>query len=419
MKKSIVLFLLVCWCFPSLYAQFKYEKCGSDLLLEKQLETHPEQAIKRQQIEQFTREWIENEAFNAETRDVVTIPVVVHVLWNNEVENISTLQILSQIGILNEDFRMLNDNVDQIPLEFKDLAADVEIEFCLASVDPSGNPTDGIVRKQTDINCIGDFNTQTDFGTPRLFYSDLGGSDTWDPASYLNIWVAPTCNAFLGFGFYPGQSPNPEEDGIVVDTRYFGNVCNDGRQHHLGRTATHEVGHYFNLNHIWGKNGCGTEDDGVDDTPPQDNFNTGCPSHPSPSCEGNDLFMNFMDYSDDACISMFTKGQKSRMLAALHGPRAGLLTSNGCALVNTRPKGLEVIIFPNPTSDCIHVDFNANFDGMVDVRLFDAGGRLYFETRNNASNIRSIDAKNLSNGVYFLHISNTITTITEKIYIQK
>ena len=131
------------------------------------------------------------------------------------------------------------------------------------------------------------------------------------------------------------------------------------------------------------------------------------------------MFMNFMDYSDDACIAMFTEGQKMRMLAALHGSRAGLLTSNGCALVNTIPSGLKVTLFPNPTKDCIHLDFNANFTDKVTVSLFDAAGKLYYQEQNNASNIRSIDAQNLTEGIYFIHISNTKTTITEKVYIRK
>ncbi|MEM8907527.1 MAG: M43 family zinc metalloprotease [Bacteroidota bacterium] len=418
MRKAIVLVLWGMSFLTPTLAQFTYEKCGTELLWQQNSTTWPELVDRRADLETFTQNWI-NQTDRVSLRDQVTIPVVVHVLWNEPVQNISRLQILSQIDILNEDFRMLNDNVRQIPLEFQELAADVGIEFCLASLDPNGNPTDGIVRTQTDYPCIGDFNTTTEFGTPRLFYSELGGSSTWAPDRYLNVWVAPTCNAFLGFGFYPGQSINSEEDGIVVDNRYFGNVCNDGRQHHLGRTATHEVGHYFNLNHVWGRRGCEAEDDGVSDTPPQEKAYNGCPNHPQVSCGSNDMFMNFMDYSDDACIALFTEGQKMRMLAALHGPRAGLLTSNGCLLANSQPRDLSITIFPNPTNDCIHIDFNANFDGMIWVNLFDASGKRHYEARNNASNIRSIDASQLTEGIYFLHLSNNKTTITEKVYIRK
>ena len=205
----------------------------------------------------------------------------------------------------------------------------------------------------------------------------------------------------------------------MVDSPYFGNVCNDGRNHHLGRTTTHEIGHYFNLKHIWGKQGCGSGDDFVADTPPQDTYNRGCPQHPVVTCGSNNMFMNFMDYTDDACISMFTHGQRLRMLAALLGPRSGLITSNGCNLIRTEPKDLSVTIFPNPTRDCIHVDFNANFDGMVTVSLFNPTGQLLFQTVNNASNIRSIDASQFDNGIYLLHMSNGVTEVTKRVSVYK
>ena len=419
MRKFILLFQAI--VLPTLVlAQFQTEKCGNELVLARNLARNPAIAHQIQEIETFTKAFIAQYNSVAVVREVITIPVVVHVMWHNESENISDLQIASQMGILNEDFRMKNANIKDIPEEFKALATDVGFEFCLASIDPSGKPTDGITRTQTEYECIGDFASTFDLnGTPRLFYTDLGGKSPWNPAHYLNIWVAPTCGFTLGYGFNPGQSGVAEEDGIVIDSPYFGNVCNDGRNHHLGRTTTHEVGHYFNLKHIWGKVGCDQGDDFVEDTPPQDTYHRGCPDSPTSSCGSNDLYMNFMDYTDDGCISMFTHGQRLRMLAALLGPRSGLVNSNGCGLIRTEPKDLAVTIFPNPTRDCIHVDFNANFDGLVTVSLFDAAGKIYFQTINNASNIRSIDSSDLSNGVYFLHITNEVTEVTKRVSVYK
>ena len=411
----ILVFLSTSYC---LFSQ-QLDKCGFDLLLENALERDPSITDRMAEVEAFTKDWLADDAnLQAQGRDIITIPVVVHVLWHDFSEDISNLQIFSQIDILNEDFRLRNENVGEIPEEFKDLAADVGFEFCLATLTPEGDITDGITRTQTEWPCIGDFNTSTESGVPRLFYSFLGGRDAWDPRRYLNIWVAPTCNAFLGFGFNPGQSVSPQEDGIVIETNYFGNVCNDGRNHHLGRTTTHEVGHYFNLKHIWGSKGCGEEeDDFVEDTPRQDNFHSGCPTHPSISCGSADMFMNFMDFTDDACISMFSIGQRNRMLAAINGPRSGLLNSNRCLFLNRPRPDLGITIFPNPVSDCIHVEFNANFDSDVTVLLYDANGKLIYETINNASNIRSIPAENLSTGVYFLQLTNGSTEVTERIMV--
>lgn len=129
------------------------------------------------------------------------------------------------------------------------------------------------------------------------------------------------------------------------------------------------------------------------------------------------MFMNFMDFTDDACISMFTKGQKERMHAALNGPRSGLLTSNGCVFINQPSPDLSITVFPNPVRDCIHIDYNANFSNSVDVLLYDASGKIVYQAINNASNIRSIPADNLPVGIYYLHLTNGSTKVTEKILV--
>ena len=418
MNKNLPYLLFLFLMISGALTAQEVDKCGQDLFLEQSMERDPAVADRMAEIEAFTKEWIADQANRpARTREIITIPVVVHVLWNEESEDISNLQIFSQINIINEDFRMRNENAGEIPDEFKALAADVGFEFCLATLTPEGDITDGITRTQTDFPCIGDFRTTTEGNVPRLFYRFLGGQDAWDTRRYLNIWVAPTCNAFLGFGIDPGNS-SLQEDGIVVDTDYFGNVCNDGRNHHLGRTTTHEIGHYFNLKHIWGAKGCGeVDDDLVEDTPLQDNFHVGCPTHPSVSCGSSDMFMNFMDFTDDACISMFTIGQRDRMLAAINGPRSGLLNSNRCLFINQPRPDLGVTVFPNPVSDCIHIEFNANFDSDVNVLLYNPEGKLIYEAINNASNIRSIPADELSSGVYYLHLTNGSTEITERILV--
>lgn len=303
-----------------------HDRCGSDHI--RALQQNNQSRVQRiAEIENFTQHWVTNNN-KGSSGAVITIPVVVHVLWNNPAENISHPQIQSQIDVLNQDFRKLNADTTSIPPAFQSLAADTEIEFVLAKQDVNGLPTTGINRVQTSINEVGHFNSN------HL----LQVSPSWDTASYLNIYVCEITDAayILGYATPPGQAFNGL-DGVVVDYRYFGNTSNTVAPYNLGRTLTHEVGHYLNLLHIWGNSISCSTDDLVGDTPSQSGPNFGCNTHPLPSCNSNDMFMNFMDYGDDACIVMFSQGQKMRMLATLNGPRSGLLTSQGTlpSLANT------------------------------------------------------------------------------------
>lgn len=247
---------------------------------------------------------------------VVTIPVVFHVLYNTSEENISEAQVLSQLQILNEDFRRLNTNQDNIWSQ----AADTQIEFCLASQDPDGNPTDGILRVPTNV---------TSFGTnDAMKFSSQGGSDAWPAADYMNFWVCDLGSSLLGYAQFPGGPANT--DGIVCNYTATGNVGTAQAPFNLGRTGTHEVGHYLNLRHIWGDGGCGASDF-VDDTPDSDGPNYGC-ALGNVACGSEDMVQNYMDYSDDVCMNLFTQGQSDRMNALFvpGGARASLVNSPGC-----------------------------------------------------------------------------------------
>ena len=266
---------------------------------------------------------------NSPTRDtilneVITIPVVIHVLYNNAAQNISDAQILSQFQSLNKDYRKLNADVAKVPAAFAPLAGDVRIVFCLAKIDASGNATTGIIRKYTT--------EQSWTADDRMKFSAQGGDNAWDSKRYLNIWV---CNLFgrsLGYSSLPGSQP--EKDGIVIQYDAFGTTGTLTAPFNKGRTLTHEVGHWLGLKHLWGDANCG--DDGIADTPPQQNFNNGCPSFPhKTSCSINndgDMFMNFMDFTDDACMYMFSKGQaiKMRSMFATGGARNSFLISSVC-----------------------------------------------------------------------------------------
>ena len=338
-------------------------------------------------------------------RTVITIPVVVHVVYQEEQENISDEQIFSQIAVLNQDFRRLNANAGSVPPPFAPLAADVEFEFCLAGRDPAGQPGTGITRRLTTWSNIGDL-TAPD-GRPRIHYTELGGTNAWDTEHYLNIWVGRIGGGALGSGTFPGTAPL-EEDGVIVDPRYFGTtgLAASSSPHHLGRTATHEIGHYFNLNHIWGNdtNTC-DDDDEVADTPVQRSAYLGCPTFPQLSCGNSAMFMNFMDYTDDACMSLFTLGQKTRMWAALTVARPGLNGNAVCSstAIQAPAEQAGFHLSPNPAKDNLWIHFEENFSIPVQISIFDISGKVWLtqSVLENGAPVQ-VDVSSLPGGFYLL-----------------
>lgn len=252
---------------------------------------------------------------------VVTIPVVVHVVYNNAAQNISDEQVKSQIDVLNKDFRAKNDDISKVPEPFKNLIGDAHIEFILATTDPQGRPTNGITRTKT---------TSAEFMPgDEIKFSNKGGIDAWDAGKYLNIWVCNLSRGVIRYGQLPGGSP--ETDGIVINYKVFGTLGTVDAKFSKGHTLTGGVGTYLNLRHIWGDKPACTGTDFVDDTPPQAEPNFGKPVFPHITCNNGpngDMFMNFMDYVQDDAMYMFTKGQVLRMHQTLQGPRKGLGTTN-------------------------------------------------------------------------------------------
>ena len=321
-KKGV--FILVCLLIFNVNQLKGQERnCGTMIYFEEQKKNNPTLLKKIQDNELKLQNWIKNNT-NKNLVNIITIPVVVHVVYNNNNENIADQQIQSQIDILNEDFRRQNVDAVNTPSSFLSVAADTEIEFCLATEDPYGNITTGITRTST---------SQSSFSTNNgVKYTSSGGVDAWNPLEYLNIWVCDLSGGLLGYAQFPGGTLS--SDGVVCDYAYFGNMGTATAPYDLGRTATHEVGHWLNLRHIWGDSNCGN--DFCNDTPEHSGSNYGCPSYPSTSnCSGNgtsgDMFMNYMDYTDDACMNIFTEDQKYRMIASINNNRSGLLTSNGCS----------------------------------------------------------------------------------------
>lgn len=313
MRKHQLIWLMTILLIAPIFT-FGQRNCETMPHLEQLQQMNPLMIRKMMAIEQHTQNYIRNHEHEA--RAVVTIPVVFHVVYRTSTENISTAQLQTQLDVLNEDFRRLNSDADNTWSQ----AADSEIEFCLASVDPNGNPTTGITRTSTTVN---------GFGTnDAVKFNSSGGKDAWPASDYLNFWVCNIGGGILGYAQFPGGAA--ATDGVVNDYRYTGTIGTATAPFNLGRTATHEVGHWLNLRHIWGDGGCSV-DDFVGDTPTSDGPNYGCtPTHVS--CNSTDMVQNYMDYSDDACMNLFTAGQKARMQAlfAPGGFRASLLNSNGC-----------------------------------------------------------------------------------------
>ena len=287
--------------------------CGSYEVLQQQLRLDPTLKQRMDQIELFTQRMIRSGRVDQTTR-TIEIPVVVHVVYSTDAQNISDQQIQSQINVLNEDYAATNKDIRSTPSLFHQVTSSgFGVHFSLAETK----------RVKTTVNS---FNT-----TDNVKSSQRGGDDVIDPEHKLNVWVCNLGQSLLGYAQFPGGPP--ETDCVVILYSAFGsrNKYPGGTyisKYDLGRTATHEVGHWLNLRHIWGDDGSSCAgSDLVEDTPNQASLNFGCPSFPHVSCNNNgDMSMNYMDYTDDACMYMFSKGQQSRALAvfAAGGPRAAL-----------------------------------------------------------------------------------------------
>ncbi|WP_103071967.1 zinc metalloprotease [Aquimarina sediminis] len=253
--------------------------------------------------------------------EIIRIPVVIHVINPPSFPFvISDQKIHSQIDVLNQDFRKKNPDHVKTPDEFKDLVADVGIEFYIATKDPNGQPTTGITRTESDISGFSgdDITGELPIEEYKLFFTNKGGKDIWPSNKYLNIYIADLSDRWgrlglAGYAHFPDK--DPRVNAVVIDPRVFGTLQPLESEYTLGRTATHEIGHWLNLKHIYGRDGSCDEGDEVDDTPDQKSQNLGKPVYPKSSCGGNEMFMNFMDRVDDDTMYMFTKGQKDRMRA--------------------------------------------------------------------------------------------------------
>ncbi|MEP7373293.1 MAG: zinc metalloprotease [Chitinophagaceae bacterium] len=272
-------------------------KCAADDVLQEQLKNDPALRDRMNRIEEFSRRVAENPtSYRLLSSGIIEVPVVVNVLYRTAAQNISAAQIQSQIDVLNKDYSATNSDYNLTSTYNSVKSGDIRVRFVL----------DQVVRKST---------TKKSWSTnDAMKKSAQGGISPTSPTTKLNLWVCNLGGGILGYAQFPGGSS--ATDGVVIDDNATGTTGTAAAPFNKGRTATHEIGHWMNLRHIWGDATCGN--DQVSDTPLHNAANFGCPAagHKS-TCTGTpvEMTMNYMDYTDDACMYMFSAGQKTRMLA--------------------------------------------------------------------------------------------------------
>jgi hypothetical protein len=441
MQKSIICFILLLSVFSLKSQTTGVEPCGFQHEIEKILKKQPNYLIWQQAV--FEQAFQEYEAIRSSKRRIVAdtqfyeIPVVFHVLYNNNTENLNISYINSQLTELNLAFRKKTSDTERIRDIFKPIAADVRIQFVLATVDPDGNPTNGVTRTSTSKttfskNIYGEYTTD-------MKYSSKGGKDAWDPTRYLNIW---TCNMrfpsqqsmTLGFATPPTGAPNwgsgitkdstDIESGVVL---HFSIV---GRNHPQavgkateGKTAVHEVGHYLGLRHVWGdgqgNNGCFV-DDGIFDTPNAKEMNYSCSkNNPPNTCidASNDLpdqTENYMDYALDGCAGMYTRQQAYLMRYVLNNFRTGLPART--ITYDTLYDGTKIEMFPNPVaeSQVLKIQISNSEKTNFSVHIIDMNGRQVLSKNILSNEISLIDVSGMARSIYYVIIKNAAGAVVDR-----
>ena len=448
LKKSIIISLMI---MTQLSIAQNIKKCNTTFLVNQSITEDSRNLIAMEEIAKKNNKWVQ-ENKNKE-KSVITVPVVVHIVHKNTHSNIgsgtniSDAQIEDAIRILNEDFSKTNPEFPNPPRStFSNLAADVQIQFCLAATDENGNPTNGVTRTSTT---KADFDPDTEANDMKR--NNTGGKDGWDPEEYLNIWgcnlaVSPSGGMTLGYAYLPGSVAwQMWKDGLVVDFQFFGTVGAASGGGNDGSTTTHEIGHYLGLMHTFceetdgsGNPICCDNDDNnwggyVDDTPASKDIYWGSVNASTNNNTCNDLSYsnnfntnvldmdeNFMSYSSD--VWMFTHEQSAVMNGTMNGYRNSLKNStvsvNCTGIIGTTSindyKLQNIDIYPNPTLGMINIKTNENINKVSIVNIL--GNEVLFTDNVNTN---SIDISHLDAGIYFININTSKGTHTEEIILSK
>jgi hypothetical protein len=417
--REILLPFISILVFISGYGQ-KNIRCATDEVIRQQMAADPAFAKKvnearKKQIPVQDRDQNKGKPVS------ITIPVVVHVVYNSQEQNISDEQVRSQMVVMNEDFTAANNDYNNYDAGYRSVKGDFNIQFCLVQV----------IHKQT---------THKAFQlNDAMKFTKKGGSDAVDPSHYLNIWVCDIGDKYLAYAYIPGTI-SAERFGVVCHYKAFGkgSQYNLFSEYNLGRTITHEVGHCFGLEHIWGDAVCG--DDFVDDTPLQNAPNFGCPGEGHLStCTGSplEMWMNYMDYTADRCMYFFSDGQAARADFFIEtDPQLNSIINSACTNARTNNSDItstsnntfnssrtiadNISLYPTITSGQLTISANNPTEGKVSVNIYNQAGALMIKQQifiSNGKRYDQIDVSKLPNGIYFVEFTQTTNKQTKKFIV--
>lgn len=394
---KIVNVILSCIVCLSLKAQEAERRCGTNHI-----------PINAQSV---------HETFSSSIRENIEIPVVFHILYNDDEENLSDEVILSQLEVINRDYNKKDPLTKGLPKKFDKKVATPGITFCLATVDPFGNSTDGIIRVNTSAENIA--NSDLLFNGERVIKSaELGGSTAWDKELYLNIWIGARDDGITGDSTFPDDPEETETDGIVLDYQVVGFKPEEEGRFNLGRTLTHEIGHYLNVFHPHGsETGCFSDDDLIADTPDQFGPYFGKCNEEVSSCGSQDMDTNFMNFRDDECLFYFTQGQVDRMMQTLFSTRYKLISSQTCSDVRPSPSNPLKVAPILTLSQGIEIPLFAISNQQYKLSLYDTAGRKIWQTNSNQEHRYSTASLGLGSNIYILILELEGKVFSRKVFI--